>query len=456
MTGQLDRRFELAIQDEDGQRVPRAKVTFYVNGDEFATIDSTRDKNPSIQIRARKVKVSAEVCYESFVKRVVFSEGQDEETVTIPGLQRGLSILHLTDLHFGQPFHEDFFPGIRQEFFKDLERCHKTAGPWDVVLISGDLVFSGKPEQFGEFNRFLNLLLRHLRQLGSSPALLAVPGNHDLSRPPPKGGSIVKDFKKLATLSVSRGRTIWDALVRDQKSSHHRAVKKMFANYLEWWKGWEKNAKKRFVDFRTGLLPGEFAATVVKGKCKFAIVGLNSTFLQISGGNFKGKLAMHVQQFNQLLADDSEWPQTCDAAILATHQPPDWLSETCLTDVFKPFIARAGRFAMHICGHMHVAHAEVDARGGSDARRVALGRSLFGVEPIGEEGMERLFGYAAYQVSVSQLSKDGFIKAWPRSATQTQSGGWHFGPDRSFELGEDGGTLDVPSNYFRRPNWRQG
>jgi predicted MPP superfamily phosphohydrolase len=456
MIRELDQHCELQIQDQTGHRVSGADVVFFVDGEEFSFIPSTRDRNPRIQIPLGH-KISARVRYgASFAETIEFGTGEHEErTVTIPGIAERLGILHLTDLHVGQSEQADYFPGIKQAFFDDLRQCHKTAGPWDLLVFSGDLAFSGQREQFTELNEFLKELWHVLVELGSNPVFLAVPGNHDLSRPADKKDPVVQDFKKLASLSGKAGAKIWDAITKDAKSGHRKAVDAMFANYTRWWTPWAKLAKER-LEFRKGLMPGEFAATLVKGHCRFAFAGLNASVLQASGGDFQGKLAINVRQFNTLVPKSSKgskpWPEDCDAALLITHQPPDWLSADNLQNVFEPFIARAGRFALHLCGHMHVAKGKVEAGGGSEARRVALGRSLFAMEPVDGKNMERLFGYAAYQVHVSKLKKDGFVRAWPRKATKTGGGNWVFDRDVSFDLDQDGATRDVPANYFQRPN----
>jgi hypothetical protein len=229
----------------------------------------------------------------------------------------------------------------------------------------------------------------------------------------------------------------------------------MFANYMSWWEPWKQVAMRTYSTFREGILPGEFAIQVDKGIGRFAIVGLNSTFLQIAGGDFNGKLGFHVQQLNRLLpANDPDWLDKVDAAILVTHQPPEWLAAENRSNVFHPRIAPSGRFAMHLCGHLHVGQDQTQSRGGGDARKVALGRSLLALEPTGD-GLERLFGYQAFRIRVDTTSAEGVIRAWPRKSTPTQGEDWKFAPDTSFDLDADGGTRDIPANRFIRPNSRQ-
>jgi predicted MPP superfamily phosphohydrolase len=75
------------------------------------------------------------------------------------------------------------WPGVRQSFFKDLEAQHRKSGPWDVLFFTGDLTQRGSREEFEKLDATLERLRKHLKELGSTPVLLAVPGNHDLVRP---------------------------------------------------------------------------------------------------------------------------------------------------------------------------------------------------------------------------------------------------------------------------------
>jgi 3',5'-cyclic AMP phosphodiesterase CpdA len=96
--------------------------------------------------------------------------------------------LHLTDLHWGLDGQDSLWPNARTAFFDDLEKIHERSGPWNAVLFTGDFVQQGKREEFEQLEeKVLGPLWQHLDKLGSGKAqLLAVPGNHDLTRPDAK------------------------------------------------------------------------------------------------------------------------------------------------------------------------------------------------------------------------------------------------------------------------------
>ena len=91
--------------------------------------------------------------------------------------------LHLTDLHRGMKEGGWLWPSVRESFFDDLKRLHDKCGPWDLVLFTGDLAQRGQSSEFEQVDHILAQLWKLLRELGSDPKLLAVPGNHDLVRP---------------------------------------------------------------------------------------------------------------------------------------------------------------------------------------------------------------------------------------------------------------------------------
>jgi hypothetical protein len=71
-----------------------------------------------------------------------------------------------------------------------------------------------------------------------------------------------------------------------------------------------------------GTLPGDFAASLQTGTnvqdgLKVGIVGINTTFLQLSEGNFEGRLALDGKQIHNACAEDlPSWTAKHDACIL--------------------------------------------------------------------------------------------------------------------------------------------
>ncbi len=193
------------------------------------------------------------------------------------------SWLHLTDFHYGLKGQDCLWPTLREPFLDSLASLHERCGPWDAVLFTGDLVQSGESAQFEEMQKqVLDPLWKRLDELGSEDAvLLAVPGNHDLYRPNPD-----EDAAADRLLDKDGFERVQEKFWDRPTSPYRRVITNAFAAYGEWW----KKAPHRAADVKTGTLPGDFSATLESGGRRIGIMGLNTTFLQLGGGDYKGRL----------------------------------------------------------------------------------------------------------------------------------------------------------------------
>ena len=191
------------------------------------------------------------------------------------------SWLHLTDLHLGMAEQVAFMPAIRDRFFEDLKRLHEKCGPWDFVLFTGDLTQRASSEEFKKVDEFLAKLWDLFGELGSgNPALLAVPGNHDLVRPRPREPEVMVLRNDWAT-----DRELRSEFWTEPESRYRNTVNNAFANYAEWWK---RLTHKPPV--QQGILPGDFSAVIEKERASLGIVGLNTAFLNSPVATTRGNL----------------------------------------------------------------------------------------------------------------------------------------------------------------------
>ena len=195
---------------------------------------------------------------------------------------------------------------------------------------------------------------------------------------------------------------------------------------------------------RDGLLPGEFSVTLDMDDVRIGVVGLNTTFLQLAGGDFQGKLAWDVRQFHAACTGDAHgdgpgWVRDHDLCLLMTHQGPDWLDQHSRVDVY-PEINPAGRFAVHLFGHMHENVVRGSSIGGGEMLWLWQGNSLFSLEIFGDPPRDdRRHGYSAGTIELEGTS--AYLRHWPRKAVK-DANGWRFERDaQSCVLDEnDGGT----------------
>ena len=93
-----------------------------------------------------------------------------------------LILVHLSDIHF-----RDDDGGVtgrnndlRNELERDLRRQLRKVGRYDAVVVTGDIAFSGSPEEFGIASDWL----QHLCEEIGCPEenVMPTPGNHDVDR----------------------------------------------------------------------------------------------------------------------------------------------------------------------------------------------------------------------------------------------------------------------------------
>jgi tetratricopeptide (TPR) repeat protein len=348
------------------------------------------------------------------------------------------SWLHLSDLHYGLEGQDCLWPTLREKFFESLGPLHERCGPWGAVFFTGDLVQSGESAQFEKMQaEVLDPLWERLRELGSGDAvLLAVPGNHDLYRPNPREDNAAIDAL-LDKESFSRiAGKFWD----NATGTYRRVINDAFAAYGQWW----SKVPYRPNGVHAGSLPGDFSATLQCGERRVGLVGLNTTFLQLAGGDYEGRLVWDARQLHAVCAGGVDvWSKQHDVCLLLTHQGPNWLSPEARKQG-ESEIAPAGRFAAHLFGHQHETRITYLHWGGSrDSVRLCQGCSVFGMEKFGDPPkVERVHGYTAGRLEFCEM--ETHLRLWPLLATN-RTRQWRFIPDHEHaELIGDQGTAPEP------------
>lgn len=333
--------------------------------------------------------------------------------------------LHLTDLHVGQT-KKYLWKDFESEVLDDFDRVvDKARSPIELVFFTGDLVQRGDPVEFDAFETTRIKIMNALTVGNSAPVFLAVPGNHDLKRPTDAG--VLVTAKSFPTEQDVRDQ-FWD----DESSILRVAAVNAFAGWSDWHTSLLEDPR---VELKPGKLPGDFVATVsLPGDRRLGVVGLNTTFLQLMEGDRHGKLTVDVRQIMGCWTEDGDtWAKQHDATVLLTHQSPDWLDEPGRDALDQ--IAPAGRFSVHLFGHDHQEHDEIDISGDQPRIRL-LGRSFFGLESYADNA-PRLHGYSVGQFEVRR--GDAALRLWPRRGEKLASGKWGVSPNTAHPLQSDEG-----------------
>lgn len=356
-----------------------------------------------------------------------------------------ISWLHLTDLHLGLQGAKPTWPVVRDIFYRDLEWIHTAAGPFELILFSGDLVQSGTEQEYDMLTAWLDgELLPKLAAMGSRPVLLAVPGNHDLVWPDSRDPS-VRMLRQWSNDQELRDMIFWH---QSDGASYREVIRDVFKPFTAWMQAWyTHHPLPDSIRLSPGLLPGEWSASVHKNGLNLGIVGLNSAFLQLGKGMGVGKLALHPFQLHALCdGRPDNWAEQHHLRLLMTHHPPEWLEPGALS-LYHQHICAPQWFDAHLCGHTHVPDSLVQVQGGALPRRLLRGISLFGLEQWQHEsgaGEDRLHGYTAYRFDSDGPSAT--LRIWPRMALVTNHQ-WQIVPDYQHFVLQPDNSYPIPITF---------
>ncbi|WNG48784.1 hypothetical protein F0U60_35215 [Archangium minus] len=361
-----------------------------------------------------------------------------------------LSWLHLSDLLMGPKGSRWLWPEYREDFERDLRALHNQTGPWDLVLISGDLTETGSQREFNLLDSALESFWTYLHGLGSAPLLLAVPGNHDLHRaslstrtrdtlvaqrwhdnaqarsefwnqlenelanstPQARIEHWKKLENELANANPQARIDYWKQAANEQAHSLRTA----FLSFSSWLEQWQlRHPRQRELQIRKGLLPGDFAATVVKDGVRVGIAGLNSAFLLPDANGTTVSLEIDPRQLRLAIGGPpSRWAGSHDLNILLTHHPPARLKSEHLS-LIQQELASSTRGLLHLCGSQHAGESFSEAKP-LPLSWVFQAPSLFGGEP----GPQKQ-GYAIGMLEVSGSSRH--VRLFPRVRKLTSPSG---------------------------------
>lgn len=356
---------------------------------------------------------------------------------------RAIRWLHLSDLHLGCRG-QDLWWQVQEELETSVRTLAERLGPPDLLLLSGDLTNTGAAKQFDRVDRLLDTLLGWLKASGGGePLILAIPGNHDLQRPPASKELryMVLDRYAEAGLEDRYAQQMEKDLWERRNVS---LIKPLFANYQAWFRrrllpGLEKRAK-----VHTSHFPGDLCVEVeIEGAFPLCVVGLNSTWQQYKAGDFERKLTLTGRQLHAALPPGEDGSPLAvfgrhARSLLLLHHPPDWLSRAGCR-IFDELIYPSHRFDLCLFGHMHEGRSVNVAVSGGVPRTYFQAPSLFGLEHYGSHNEDRLMGYAW-----GSLSAEGEVTVWPLARVNRGSGEGVFIPDARFPGAADGVVIRPP------------
>ncbi|MBV1813508.1 metallophosphoesterase [Pseudomonas viridiflava] len=327
---------------------------------------------------------------------------------------RTFNWLHISDFHFGTLNANRKWEQIRSIFHADIEKHLAKSESIDLVVFSGDLTEKGLESEFNDVFNELCLMWNAFREYDQDPYLFVVPGNHDLIRPKATAPIL------LAIKNWGIDTDLEDAVFTDQDSAYAQDIKSAFAEYTRFISKLESSDIKLALD-REGAIPGDGSASLeVRGR-KVGIVGLNTAWSHLKGGDLKSKLLISDQQIHGAVTGTiSSWIAAHDINLLVTHHPDNWLTNDSAA-TFRNEINPLNRFSAHLFGHMHESITKLEDFAQGTSKLSLQSASLFGLERFAGNKHDRRHGYYYAQVDFEKST----LQIWPKHAELISgAGGW--------------------------------
>lgn len=333
------------------------------------------------------------------------------------------TILHITDIHFGQWAMSGIWPTVRKEFFEDIKFMVEKLGRVDVIALTGDIANRANKNEYEVADEFLfDLVVMIYEQTGFYPLTALVPGNHDVRRST-KLSSQQRVLEQLWDDSVA------EEVFASRESDLKTFIDEAFANYSSW----VNSSVVPLVPLdHTGLLPGEFSSTVETDGFRIGLIGLNSTFRHLSDRAAPGMLTMsNVQAHAACGGDLPAWASGQHLSVLLSHHPLSWIDspESLREALFSP----SSSARLHLCGHLHDERYTAAGLGSTGGYLAHQGLSIFGIEPSQDpKSMDRRHGYAF--ITIDKAGAELRMRVWPRQYLRTPDGDGRFDRHAAFGL----------------------
>jgi predicted phosphodiesterase len=253
-------------------------------------------------------------------------------------MTKQLRWLHLSDIHFrgkSKLDQNDAFARIRTDLTR---RTAEGNGP-DLIFVSGDLVFSGQPEDFQEILKRLDELCGACKL--SRDRVFFCPGNHDsdISVAPVLLQGCWKSFTDIAAFQSFLDSPEFQELKRRQAS---------YRGFVEAFRG-------ASAGFDSHELHSE--SLVELGDLRVGVLSVNSSLLANGGADDQGKLQVCIRS----LEEPCERLKRCDVRFVLIHHPFEWLA-AFESDRAETLIFNSGDIILR--GHVHRRRLIGSLRGG--------------------------------------------------------------------------------------------
>lgn len=253
----------------------------------------------------------------------------------VEGEKKRLRFVHLSDIHFNsQSASFGFDPDreIRNALKRDLAEMRARLGSADAILVSGDIAYAGKAEEFANAALWLDELCCEAG-CGIEDVLLC-PGNHDVDREVLRQNPLIDDGHE----AVRRGTTFYD---KDHALESRLVQPQARTLFYEPIAAYNEFAARYqcafFADADTYVCERDF---ILNDGSTLRVRGINSTLLS-GPSDMEGRLFLGSRAWTLPSHAGVEY-------LVMAHHPPSWLADR--TDAERAF---DGHARIQLFGHEH-------------------------------------------------------------------------------------------------------
>jgi predicted phosphodiesterase len=253
-----------------------------------------------------------------------------------------LVFLHLSDIHFSRRSSTNYDPDLdlRRELVADAVRMKTNVKVCSGILVSGDVAFSGKTDEYNKARDWLREICRQLDC--SEEAVWVIPGNHDVDREVIRKSGIIQDkHQKLRTGDAAKGELEYEMLRLHEDAEAFEALHRPLAGFIKFAGGYDCKPKPGLLYWEDDLPLSDDSTLRIRG-CNSAVASRGDP----PDDENANRLVVGRQQMLPLNVDGVTY-------LLMCHHPLDWLHDR---DALKDNLKARTKVALF--GHKHVQRVE--------------------------------------------------------------------------------------------------
>lgn len=317
--------------------------------------------------------------------------------------------VHLSDFHFGRDEYGE--EALAESILEHIKG--RPDGLPDLIFITGDLAFSGKSEEYTQFDEQFFQPLTNLLGANASERIFAIPGNHDLDRK-------THELIPRSMLQEKRPRFFDPS---EEGREQRKEIIERFDSFI--YANCNTNSDA-WVETKEGV----FVRQLKVNGIEVGLLGLNTAWHCQDNHDYE-----EISPGANLVRTGLRQIDSCGLRVVLGHHPVEWFHQDERASIERLF--RDHR-VVYLHGHMHKSEAQWRGWPGNDFLTVQAGAAFQARE---DEKWKNRILYAEADLSEGKLWVEPFT--WSRKEGWVHEGGDAF-PNVYYEHGRWG--LPLPGH----------